>query len=67
MIQEFSSVTLEEGRKIITSAGVLLLPNWDISYSMVFNIFTKKLSTEEKKKRALSGAKYSEDHVAFII
>lgn len=66
-MQEFSSLTPEEGRKMIRSARVLLLPNWDIVDAMVFNTITKKLSTEEKKKRALNGAKYNEDHATLVI
>ena len=66
-MQEFSSVSPKEGRKMIRSDGVLLLTNWNIADAMVFNTVTKKLRIEEKSKRALSGAKYNEDHVALVI
>ena len=66
-MQKFISVTPEEGRKMIRSSAVLLLPNWDTADAMVFNIVKKKLRIEGKKKRALSVAKYSEDHVALVI
>lgn len=52
-MQELKSLTPEEGRRMITSSGVLLLPNWDIVDAMVFNTITKKLNDEEKLKRDL--------------
>ena len=67
MMQEFNSVTPKEGRKMIKSDGVLFLPNWDITDALVFNTITKKLRTEEKKKRALYCMKYSENHVSLVI
>ena len=66
-MQEFKSLTPEEGRRMIKSSGVFLLPNWDIADAMVFNTVTKQLSVDEKVKKELRGAKFNEDHVALVI
>lgn len=60
-------MTPEEGRKMIRSSKVLLLPNWDIVDAMVFNFVTKKLNADEKVKKELKGAKFSKDHAALVI
>ena len=67
MMQEFKSLTTEEGRQMIKASRVSLLPNWDIADAMIFYFVTKKLSIEEKGKKERKGAKFSEYHVALVI
>lgn len=66
-MQEFKILILEEGKKMIKSSRVFLLPNWDIVEAIVFTSITKKLNLDEKIKKELKGAKFSEDHVALVI
>lgn len=51
---------LEEGRKLIESAGVLILPEWDIEYAMVFDVV-------RKETKPLEGLTYSNDHTTLVI
>lgn len=67
MMQEFKSFTPKEVRKMIKSSKILLLPNWDIANAMVFNSVTKKLNVDEKVKKEIKGAKFSEDNATLVI
>ena len=56
---------------MIKRVGVQLLPNWDISDAMVFDVVRKEMNIVYKDKeqdgRALKCVKYSEDHDTLII
>ena len=52
---------------MIKSSRVLLLPNWDIVDAMVSNSVTKRLTANDKEKKEMKGAKFSEDHAAIVI
>ena len=66
-MQEFKRLTPEEGIQMIKVSRVSLLPNWDIADAIVFNFVTKKLNREEKGKKEMKGAKFSEDHATLVI
>lgn len=43
MMQEFQTITPEEGRQMVKASNILLLPNWDIADVLVFNSVSNKL------------------------
>ena len=43
MIQEFQNITPEEGRKMVKASNILLLPNWDITDTLIFNSVSNNL------------------------
>ena len=57
IIKEFQSLTLEEGREMVRLSGVLLLPNWDIADTLIFNCISNKLETLKQNKKKILGAK----------
>ena len=67
MMQEFKRLTPKEGRKMIKSSGVLLLPNSDIDDAMVLNSITKRLNVDEKVEKELKDAKFRRDHAKLVI
>lgn len=49
------------------ASGVLVLPNWDITYTMVFNSVTNNMSVEENGTKEMRGDKFSEEHSTLVI
>ena len=43
MMQEFHNITPEEGRQMVKTSNILLLPNWDIADALIFNSVSNRL------------------------
>ena len=66
-MQEFQSMTLEEGRQMVKSSTILLLSNWDIADALVFNFVSDRLSIEDQNKKEIKGAKFGEEQARLVI
>jgi hypothetical protein len=40
-MEEFKTITLKEGRELVNQVGVLILPEWDITDVVAFNVILK--------------------------
>ena len=56
MIKEFQSLAPDKGREMVRASGVRLIPNWDITYALIFNFVSNKLETLDQNKKENSGA-----------
>lgn len=52
------SITLERGRELLQDAGVLILPGWDMSSTIVFDNFKKRGDTTMNLSEEASDKKY---------
>ena len=59
-MQEFQSISPEEGRKMVKASHILLVPNWDIAYSLVFNSISNKSDLQDQNKKEFIGTTFSE-------
>lgn len=59
MIEEFKTITPEKGREMISKAGVLILPEWDIANALVLEVVGKET-------KPMEGVTFSRDDVALV-
>lgn len=70
-MEQFKSITLDKGRKLVSQAGVLLLPEWDIADAVAFNAIMQSKhpmqNSEEEVKEALQDSAFSEEYETLAI
>ena len=67
MIQEFQNITPKEGRQMVKSSNILLLPNWDIVDALIFNSISDNLGLQDPNKKEFMGTTFSNDQVALVM
>ena len=66
MIEELQSISPEEGRKMVKTSNVLLLPGWDIADALVFNSVSSRLALQNQSKENFQGTAFIEDQAALV-
>ena len=71
IIRSFDAITLDAGSELLKDVGILILLEWDIANTMVFDVVRRegqaKFRIEEEVHMAHKGFKFSEDHKALIM
>ena len=61
----------EPNRALLKDAVILILPEWDITNAMIFDVVRREGQTsyriEEEVQQAHKGVKFSEDHMALVM
>lgn len=60
MIEEFKTITPEQGSDMVAQAGVLILPEWDIADALV-------LDAVRKETKPMEGVTFNKDNVALVM
>ena len=66
MIEELQSISPEEGRKMVKTSNVLLLPGWDIADALVFNYVSSRLALQNQNEENFQGTAFIEDQAALV-
>lgn len=65
MKEEFKEIIVDEGRKIVSQDGVLILPEWDIEDGVAFDAIRK--SKEDEARLELRGPDFTNDYATLAI
>lgn len=60
MMVEFRAITPKKGREMVSKAGVLILPEWDIADALV-------LESVRKETKPMEGVTFGKDNVALVM
>ena len=67
MFQELQNLTPKEGREMVRTSNVLLLPNWDTTNALVFNSISNKLDILDRNKQEVKNASFNVDQDTLLI
>ena len=66
MSKEFHNISPKEGRHMVKSSNIFLLPNWDIVDALVLNSISNRLNLQDQNKEDFQGTAFSQGQAALV-